>query len=72
MKVHATIAVDDQGHVRVRTDAPLPKGEHDAVITLDAPVRPKRSLLDLPTIKGKLIDPNNSFRREDMYDDDGR
>jgi hypothetical protein len=37
----------------------------------DPPARP--SILDgWPTFPGAVVDPNMTFRREDIYDDDGR
>lgn len=34
--------------------------------------QPSRTLLDLPVIPTKPIDPALTFRREDLYDDDNR
>ena len=36
----------------------------------DPPPRP--SILDLPTFSGVPGDPNSTFRREEIYDDNGR
>lgn len=32
----------------------------------------KHSLMDWPAHEVALVDPSNTFRREDLYDDDGR
>jgi hypothetical protein len=37
-----------------------------------APSRPSNILDGWPTFPAGLVDPNMTFRREDIYDDDGR
>lgn len=34
--------------------------------------QPRPSILDLPTWPAGLVDPDMTFRREQIYDDDGR
>jgi hypothetical protein len=60
---------------RITGTAPpdVPPGEHEAVITIATPPRPKKpfTLADFP-IDHTSWDDSISLRREDMYGDDGR
>ncbi|MBI5219614.1 MAG: hypothetical protein HY958_11850 [Bacteroidia bacterium] len=48
----------------------LPKGEYDILIVIDDTPKTKEPLWFMD-LKG-TINPNETFRREDMYDDNGR
>ena len=55
----------------ISTASPIPVGEHTATITVAEPVKPRRSVLDLPVHHGPWDD-GMSLRREDLYGDQGR
>lgn len=35
-------------------------------------LKPRRTILDSPTWPGQFANPEDTFRREDLYDEDGR
>lgn len=55
--------------------AEVSPGEHQVTLMIadETPSSPvKRSLMDWPAHEVALVDPTNTFRREDLYDDDCR
>ena len=45
----------------------------DAIVLKSKSAAPKRfSIRTLPTLPGRFADPNSTFRREELYGDDGR
>lgn len=56
-------------HTRLEADR-----QGDTLILKPLPAEPPsgENILSLPTIPGHLVDPAMTFRREDLYDDDGR
>jgi hypothetical protein len=69
--INATISVDENGHATILERIFTAPGKHSAVIVIEQKPVEKKPLI-LPKIKGELRNPNDTFRREDMYDDDGR
>lgn len=52
----------------------LEAGRQGETVVLKPVTEPAKrpSILDLPTFPAGPVDPNMTFRREDIYDDDGR
>lgn len=76
MRTLTTKAVVTADHrLTLQVPADVSPGEHQVTLMIaeETPSSPeKRSLMDLPAHEVALIDPTNTFRREDLYDDDGR
>lgn len=69
----AVVNADHTLTLQVPTDI-LP-GVHQVVLVLDAPTassKDKPSFAELTVHQVGLVDPSMTFRREDMYGDDGR
>ena len=71
--------VDEGGELRVIAQAPpgIAPGEHRAVLLLDVAVRPAERGAPKPPLRLKMLDlqgwpADTTFRREDIYGDDGR
>jgi hypothetical protein len=70
-KIKLTLHVRADGTIDVDAPTPLPPGDHEAVVELPPARRsPARSLDDFPVSRTPW-DPTASFRREDIYGDDG-
>ena len=69
--INATISVDENGRATIVETIPTSPGQHAAVIVIEQKPVEKKPLV-LPRIEGKLRNPSEAFRREDIYDDDGR
>jgi hypothetical protein len=77
-EIKATVAPDGELRVVARVPPDIPPGDHQAVLILDEAARtispegtPK------PPLRLKVFDwpgwpANSTFRREEIYDDDGR
>jgi hypothetical protein len=73
--VTATAIVREDHLLTVQLPADIPPGVHEVVIVLqEAASRPQQALSfkDWPAHNVGLVDPNMTFRREDIYGDDGR
>ena len=73
--IQTQVTVDDQGQATLRLPTDIVPGVHDIVVMIDETPAPQpiTSVNDLP--KHNIpwpFDPNDTFRREDMYGDDGR
>ncbi len=70
--------VDPDGELRVVAHAPgIAPGEHRAVLVLDEAVRPRGRKSPKPPLRLKMLDwqgwpADATFRREDIYGDNGR
>jgi hypothetical protein len=70
--------VDLCGELRVVAQAPgIAPGEHRAVLVLDEAVRPTARRAPKPPLRLKMLEgqgwpADTTFRREDIYGDDGR
>ena len=62
--------VTDNSMLMLTLPKNLPKGEYDIVIVIEDRVHEDAPLWSM-NLKGK-INPSETFRREDMYDDNGR
>ena len=49
-------------------------GEHSIVVLIDESTNTQRrqTVVDIPSYPNRLVDPTGTFRREDIYDADGR
>ena len=72
--ITTTIDISNDGTATISQRMDLAPGRHEAVIVLqeNAVSGGTRRSIQWPVVNAKLIDPDNHFRREDMYDDDGR
>ncbi len=74
LTVTAVVRADHMLMVQVPED--IPPGSYQVVVVLQedgSPPQPKdRFTADWPIHQSGPIDPNMTFRREDIYDDDGR
>jgi hypothetical protein len=71
--------VDEAGELRVIAQAPpgIAPGEHRAVLLLEEAVRASSHPTSKPPLRLKMLDlrgwpAGTTFRREDIYGDDGR
>lgn len=71
--------VADDGELRIVAQAPpdVPPGTHRAILVIEDETRPPRQEMSRDPLRLKLLDlsawpANASFRREDLYGDDGR
>jgi hypothetical protein len=73
--------IDERGNLVVPMPADIPQGEHRVVIVIDVPKQnaPQPQSEDITAEKkwpppgfkvfnASLVDPNNTLRREDLYD----
>lgn len=74
-KIEAQLTVDASGEMRLHTGTRIEKGEYPVIVVMDEATKERRRpalkpfnlpVLDLGEWRGQ------EFRREDMYDDDGR
>jgi hypothetical protein len=77
IETHVTVTPDGQLTVRAAAPADIPPGEHSAVLVIDehialAMVRTPKPPLVLKIWKWEAWPTNATFRREDLYEDDGR
>lgn len=73
MRTIETTAVVSADHTMTLTvPADIPAGACKVVVVVEAPP-PRKSVTDgWPKFDARLVDPTNTFRREDMYGDGGR
>jgi len=74
-----TAVVSQEHTLTVPVPVDIPPGPHQVVIVIDEaaqaaqPPTPGRpDFLNWPAHEGVFVDPTCTFRREDMYGDDGR
>jgi hypothetical protein len=75
MRTIETTAVVSADHTMTLTvPADIPAGACKVVVVVEAPpdTPPAPSWAKWPAHQVALVDPNNTFRREDLYGDDGR
>ncbi|MFH1005157.1 MAG: hypothetical protein V1781_06650 [Bacteroidota bacterium] len=70
MTLNTKATVTDNSVLMLSLPKNLPKGEYDIVIVIEDKVYVDAPLWSM-NLKGK-INPDETFRREDMYDDNGR
>lgn len=72
--IDVTITVLPDGEFQLEGLADLPPGKHQAVLVVEnGPIAPERRVpLAFRTYPVGLVAPNETFRREDIYGDDGR
>lgn len=77
IETQVTVTPDGQLTVQVPVPADIPPGEHRAVLIIDehiaaASVRTPKPPLALKVWKWDTWPADATFRREDLYEDDGR
>jgi hypothetical protein len=72
--IEVTINVLPDGTVELEGPADLPPGKHHALLVVEAPpaTTARRRPLQLRSYPVGLISVHDTFRREDLYGDDGR
>ena len=72
--IEVTINVLSDGAVELEGPADLPPGKHHALLVVEAPpaTTARRRPLQLRSYPIGLISEHDTFRREDLYGDDGR
>jgi hypothetical protein len=72
--IEATAHVGADGKLVVPVPPDIPPGEHRVVVVIEAAPAPppRREPLRFSAHDLTLIDPSFTFRREDLYGDDGR
>jgi hypothetical protein len=74
--IEATALVGADGKLVVPVPPDIPPGEHRVVVVIEAPPAPppKREPMKFSTYDVGIVDPNFTYRREDLYGDgdDGR
>jgi hypothetical protein len=72
LTIKAVITADHTLTVPVPAD--VSPGVHQVTVVIEeAPLAPEPgSLMDWPAHDAALVEPKNTFRREDLYGDDGR
>jgi len=77
IETHVTVTLDGQLTVQVPAPADIPPGEHRAVLVIEehvasAVARAPKPPLALKVGKWEAWPADATFRREDLYEDDGR
>ncbi len=74
--IETTAVVTPEHTLTVRVPDDVSPGSHRVVVVIDgsgeASPPPPTGWLDWPAHNVAPVDPTNTFRREDMYGDDGR
>jgi hypothetical protein len=74
--IETVVTVDERGMVTLRMPPDVPPGEHKVVMVIEeAPfTRPKFDMSSFPRhdVSPWPFGPTETFRREDLYGDDGR
>ena len=72
--IETTAEVGPDGKLVVQLPPDIPPGPHRVVVVVEEQPaeRPKREPMTFSAYDVELIDPNMTFRREDLYGDDGR
>ncbi|MDQ3590448.1 MAG: hypothetical protein M3392_09475 [Actinomycetota bacterium] len=72
--MNVTVIVTPDGAVELEGVADLPPGKHHALLVVEAPpaTTARRRPLQLRSYPVGLISVHDTFRREDLYGDDGR
>jgi hypothetical protein len=69
----ATATIDPNHMLTVQVPADIPPGAHQVVVVLeDVPTTGEALIVNWPAHNVGLSDPAMTFRREDLYGDDGR
>ena len=71
----ATAVVNENHTLTVEVPADISPGIHEVVVVIQHPEpqqRPNELFRDWPAHNVGLVDPTMTFRREDIYGDDGR
>lgn len=76
-EIKATVAPDGELRVVAKVPLDIPPGDHQAVLILDEAASAVFSGTPKPPLRLKVFDwpgwpANSTFRREEIYDDDGR
>ncbi|MEW6299814.1 MAG: hypothetical protein AB1671_19140 [Thermodesulfobacteriota bacterium] len=77
IETRVTVTPDGQLTVKVPAPADIPPGEHRAVLVIDEHVAPASMRVPKPPLRLKVWKweawpADATFRREDLYEDDGR
>jgi hypothetical protein len=74
--IQTTILVDEEGKATIQLTPEVPPGLHQAVVVIDEPAGatgPKPTMADFPRHEVPWPFPEGfTFRREEIYGDDGR
>ena len=72
--IEMTAEVGEDRKLVVQLPSDVPPGPHRVVVVVEEQPaeRPKRESLTFSAYDVELVDPSCTFRREDLYGDDGR
>ncbi len=75
--IEVTISVSPDGSVEIEGPADLPVGRHQALLVVDQSAIPCAEQASKPPLELTMLDwsawpADSTFRREDLYGDDGR
>ena len=72
--IEATAQVGEDHKLVVQLPADVAPGPHRVVVVIEEPPaeRPKREPMRFVTTDVGIVDPSFTYRREDIYGDDGR
>jgi hypothetical protein len=72
--IETVLTVDERGMATLRMPPDIKPGEHKVVMVIEEERKAPRKPLSFPRhdVGPWPFDPNESFRREDLYDDDVR
>jgi hypothetical protein len=71
--IQTRVTVDENGAGVIRLPADTPPGEYDVVVMIEVPTELSESTPERPFPSHQIpwpFDPNETFRREHLYDDD--
>lgn len=70
--IETTAVVTPEHTLTIQLPVDVPLGAHRVVLVIDNGDQAAPKRLDLKPYNIGLVDPNFTFRREDLYGDDGR
>jgi hypothetical protein len=72
--IEMTAEVGEDRKLVVQLPSDVPPGPHRVIVVVEEQPtgRPKREPLKIQTFDVGIVDPNFTYRREDIYGDDGR
>ncbi len=70
--IEVTVTVSIDGAIELSGVANLPPGKHHALLVVEEPLHGGRELLTWKTYPVGLASDAETFRREDLYGDNGR